>query len=172
MDEFKLQLDKLSEKLTESNKKIEELLHDKNNITNQLKEPLDTVSSQTINNLITIPVVVNFLGTSAATLANYDLFFIADRSYIVTSVSAIFKTKSTDAGAVPLDIYRGINGTTGVSILAEQIDLKGANNTVQNVKLVNNSNVELKKGDPLTFVMFGTPTGLVQLVVVVNLRQK
>lgn len=144
----------------------------KNNVT-QLMQPLDAVSKQTIYGQVQYPVATRLKNTDAATAANYGVFFIADKTYRVTSVVEVHGTVGSDAGAVTLNIER-LRGTqapdSGVTILTTAFSLKVTANTVQYGTLVTNDNIVLLRGDRLCLKDSGTLTAVANLTAIVYLQ--
>jgi hypothetical protein len=77
-------------------------------------------------------VTVNLTDTSAATAANYGMFFTAYHPCEILSISEVHGTKSTQAGAT-LQVEKLTSTTakgSGDTILVTAFALDGANNTV------------------------------------------
>lgn len=113
-------------------------------------------------------------GTQPATAGNYSTFFIADRNYIVESVSEIHGTAGSDGSAVTLDITKD-TGTTapagGSSVLSSgTFNLKATANTLQTIAGVATGVGQLAVGDRLALKLTGTPTAVASLMVEVALR--
>lgn len=142
------------------------------NVT-QLVQPLDAVSKQTINGLIQFPVATRLKNTDAATAANYGVFFIADKTFRVTSVTEIHGTAGTDGGTVSLNIEK-LTGTQapdgGKVILTTAFSLKTTINTVQYGTLVTNDPIILLRGDRLCLKDAGVLTAVANLTVTVYLQ--
>jgi hypothetical protein len=111
-------------------------------------------------------------GTTAATAANYGVFFIADRDYKVVSAQESHTTLGTDGGAVTLTIEK-LTGTqaldAGTAVLSGTFNLKGTINTVQE-KIAADANAILKKGDRLALKDSGVLTAVAGVCVTVVLQ--
>jgi len=135
--------------------------------------PLNPRTIQAINTRVVYPVTVNLFGTNAATAANYDVFFTADTSCQVVSISETHRVLGTDAGAVTLNVEKLTSGQTlgaGVNILTTALSLKTTINIPQYGVLANGSGRVLNKGDRLALVDSGTLTAVAGLVVTVTLK--
>lgn len=114
-------------------------------------------------------------GTAAATATNYGLFFVADRSYAVISITERHLTAGTDAGAVTLTVEKCPSGTapdSGSALLATAFDLKGTANTVQYGALtLTKLSLRLTKGDSLVLKDAGTLTAVADVCVTVLLLE-
>lgn len=128
---------------------------------------------------VTKPVTRWLEGTTAQTAANYTtLFFIADRSYEVLSVTERHETAGSDGGAVTVMLKKVPSGTapaSGTDVLTGGISLKATANTNQNgtiSQLRTNSvyNRRLSSGDGLSLVTTGTLTAVTGVTVSVLLR--
>lgn len=115
------------------------------------------------------PISATLPGTSAATAANYGVFFIAIRKCVVKQVYEFHTTKGTDASAVTLNIEK-LTGTqapdAGVTLLSTAFDLKGNINARQVGALVAlRSSLTLKPGDRLCLKDAGTLTAVAGVIV-------
>lgn len=114
-------------------------------------------------------------GTSAATAANYGIFYIATRPVIVKAISEVHTTAGNDGSAVTLQVER-LQGTEapgfGDQLLQTSFDLKGTANTVQNGVLVTTNVIALNINDRLCLKKSGTLTNLAGLCVTVELQFK
>lgn len=122
------------------------------------------------------PVVISVSLPLNADSVDQDLF-IADRGYIVESVSESHAVAGTDAGAVTLDIKKA-TGTTaiasGTTVLGSTVNLKGTANTVQsktrtNGGIVSTGASRLAAGDRLGADVTGTITAVAGVVVTIVL---
>lgn len=143
-----------------------------------------TISVETANKLdiagVIVPasfVVIEALqGASAATAANYGVFFIAPFACEVISVRENHTTAGTDAGAVTLDVEK-LTGTqasgAGVAVLgATKINLKGVAETVQAPALTaTTANKQLAVGDKLNLLDAGVLTAVAGTTVTVELKR-
>lgn len=172
-------IDELSSKLDEVEKSIKkrtetidrqiELLNEVN-----LLFPLTINNKKAIFNELVFPVTITLQGSAAATADNYDVFFIADRDYLVVSISEIHSTVGSDGSDVTCQVQK-LTGTeavaSGSDILSTAFDLKGTANTVQEGILVLTSNtLVLNKGDRLALDDSGTLTAVTDVIVTVQLR--
>lgn len=125
-------------------------------------------------NTFIIPITLD--GATAATAANYGVFFIAPFACEVVSVRENHTTAGNDAGAVTLDIEK-LTGTqasgAGVAVLgATKINLKGTAETVQAPALTaTGANKQLAIGDKLNLLDAGTLTTLAGVSVTVELKK-
>lgn len=150
----------------------QQLKEPKSNVT-QLVQPLDAVTKQSIYSLVQYPVSTRLKNTDAATATNYGVFFIADKTYRVTSVAEAHGTAGTDGGTVSLNIERlraAQAPDSGVLILLTAFNLKATANTVQYGTLVTNDNIILLRGDRLCLKDSGTFTSVANLTVSVYLQ--
>lgn len=107
-------------------------------------------------------------GTSAATAANYSIFWIAPAACLLIGFKEVHVTAGTDAGAVTLDLEK-LTGTTapgsGVSMLSSTLSLKATINTVQTATITTTTaNKTLALGDRVAFKLTGTPTAVANVV--------
>lgn len=154
---------------TDELKEIREIIKKRNNF--QLIRPIDIFTKQIIVEQFTFPISTVLHGTLPATSTNYDNFFIADRSYIITSVNITYSSLGTSG---TLDIRKTTSGTavsSGISILSSIISTSGIANTNYSGTLKTDSSINLIQGDRLGLVSGGTLTGLANLVVTINLKQ-
>lgn len=140
---------------------------------NQLRHPLDATTKKVIKDTVILPVSVSLANTTPQTAANFSTFFVADRSYIVQSVTEVHGTAGTDASAVTLQIER-LQGTealdSGDEILSSTINLKGTASTVQYGTLKSSDVIVLLRGDRLALKDSGTLTALKDVTVTVQLK--
>lgn len=120
-------------------------------------------------------VTANLVGTTAATAANYGVFFIAPVACKVLAVRQAHTTKGTDTSAVTLDIEKLVDTEApdaGVAVLgATKISLKGDVNTVQAPDLTGTTaNKQLAIGDRLCLKDAGVLTAVAGLHVTVELE--
>lgn len=111
-------------------------------------------------------------GASAATAANYSVFFTAPYAMRLLYITEVHTTAGTDGGAVTLNFEKLQNTeapTVGVFLLATAFNLKGAANTVQtapttaNPLVLTNTNppiLNFAVGDRMGMILTGTPTSL------------
>lgn len=117
------------------------------------------------------PVLLS--GTSAATSANYGVFFIAPFPCRLSRVQEVHSTAGTDGGAVTLTVEK-LERTTapgaGTSLVYSQMNLKGAANTpVTAVLQPNDSLLTLEEGDRLALKSTGTLTSLAGVCVIIEI---
>ncbi len=113
-------------------------------------------------------------GTSAATAANYGVFFIVPFICVLTKFQEVHQTLGTDAGAVTLDLEK-LTGTqaldAGVSMLNTTLSLKATINSVQTATLTNTlANRNLAVGDRLALKDAGTLTAVANVTVYAELQ--
>lgn len=114
------------------------------------------------------------LGSSAATAANYGVFWIAPYKCTFLGATEVHAVLGTDGSAVTLQVEK-LTGTTatgsGTNLLASGFNLKATINTVQTAKLAASATTtfNLAKGDRLGLSLTGTPTSVSQVVVVCQL---
>ena len=118
-------------------------------------------------------ITITLPGTTAATAANYNHFFIARHPCEILVVKEVHGTAGTDAGAVTLDIEK-LTGTTaagsGDSILVAGFNLKGTANTVQSKSGADLTGQTLVEGDRLALEDTGTLTNVANLNVTLYLK--
>jgi hypothetical protein len=112
-------------------------------------------------------ISVYLMGTSAATAANYGVFFIVPRNCVVKDFYEIHEVAGSDGGAVTLQLER-LQGTeapdSGDDLLTSAISLKGTANTVsRGILSKDNRVVSLKTGDRLRIKDSGTLTAVAGL---------
>ncbi len=109
------------------------------------------------------------VGGSAATTANYSVFFTAPISMTLSGITEVHVVKGTNGSPVTLQIEKLTDSQapgTGVSLLTTAFDLKGTINTVVNGQLVTTiGSIQLKKGDRLGLVPTGTLTAVSNVTV-------
>lgn len=141
--------------------------------TTRLDVPLNNDEQAAINYMIEYPISTVLTGTTAATAANYGVFYIANSSIRLSGVSESHTTKGTDASAVTLQIEK-LTGTTapdsGTVLLGTAIDLKGNINTVQTPLLVKTGDVILHAGDRLCLKDAGVLTAVAGVCVTIWLK--
>ena len=112
--------------------------------------------------------------TSAATAANYGVFFIAPFSCEVIETWESHKTAGSDAGAVTLDIEKLTSAQAlddGVSMLTSTFNLKSTANTPVRVKSTTTVlNQFIEPGHRLALKDSGTLTAVAHVCVTVLLR--
>ena len=109
-------------------------------------------------------------GTSAATAANYGVFWIAPFACTLVEFREVHQTAGTDAGAVTLQLEK-LTGTqaldAGVTMLNATLSLKATINSVQTATLTNTfANRNLARGDRLALLDAGTLTAVANVTVV------
>lgn len=134
--------------------------------------PLQVKYTDLIDPYFTVSVVVQ--DTSAATAANYGVFFIAPFSCEIIEAWESHKTAGSDASAVTLDIEKLTTGQAldaGVSTLGGTFNLKGTANTPARQKATTTDlNRALKPVDRLALKDSGTLTAVAHVCVTVLLR--
>ncbi len=110
-------------------------------------------------------------GASAATAANYGIFFTARHPIEVMRVTETHAVAGNDAGAVTLDVKKAGSGVaiaSGTTILGSTFSLKSTANTPISKESVNLSSARvLKEGDRLGLVTSGTLTNLSDVCVTI-----
>jgi len=116
-------------------------------------------------------------GATAATAANFGVFFIAYAPCIVTAFKEVHETAGTDGGAVTLQLEK-LTGTqaldAGTTVLATALDLKATANTVQtgvfatSTSTVPLSSLNLAVGDRLALKDAGALTSLAGVTVLLE----
>ncbi len=166
---------------TQTSQKLTELESKMNGLENLIQSrlarisiPLNSAEKTAVNSMIQYPVSANLEGTSAATAANYGIFFTANKTLRVIEVTEIHTTLGTDAGAVTLQLEK-LTGTTaldsGTTLLSTAFNLKGTINTVQYGTLVLTGDVILARGDRLALKDAGTLTAVAGMSLTVWLEQ-
>lgn len=120
-----------------------------------------------------ILVVQAFLpGATAATAANYGVFFIAPYKCKVLSAKERHRTVGSDGGTVTVNIEKVPSGTAEGSgtALATALSLKATVNTNQSFTLVSTeASTELATGDALALTDAGTLTAVADVCITVEL---
>lgn len=117
------------------------------------------------------------IGTTAATAANYAVFWIADAPCAVTGFWEVHQTAGTDAGAVTLQLEKLQSGEAldaGDALLVAALSLKATINVVQEADIVttatSDSNSQktasLLKGDRLALKDSGTLTAVANVTTI------
>jgi hypothetical protein len=136
--------------------------------TNQI--PFDNLSQKKVYVHWTLP------GSSAATAANYGVFWIAPVACTVIGFAEVHEVAGTAGGTVSLQLER-LQGTeapgSGDELLASALSLKSTANTVQygNIKLTRSAGralANLAAGDRLCLKDSGTLTSLSNVTVLVT----
>lgn len=113
------------------------------------------------------------VGTSAATAANYGVFWIAPVSCYVTAFLEAHQTAGTDAGAVTLQLEKLNDGEApdaGDAVLNAALSLKATANTDQSGVLATTLAVrQLGVGDRLCLKDTGVLTDVANVTVIVEL---
>lgn len=119
-----------------------------------------------------LPITVSLFGTSAATAANYGVFFIAQRPYEVMEISEAHTTAGSSADAA-LNIER-LQGTealdAGDAICVAAFELDGTADTVVTKKSTALQNRVLSIGDRLALDDAGTLTNVAGVTVSILLK--
>ncbi len=170
-EELKQEIDNLK---NSTNKQIESLKLEISENKPELDIPLSIQNRRAVFNELVFPVTATLQGAAAATADNYDVFFIADRDYVVVSISEIHSVVASDGSAVTLQIQK-LTGTeavaSGADLLSTSFNLKATANTVQFGDLVAlNDVLTLQRGDRLALDDTGTLTSLTDVNVTVQLR--
>ena len=111
-------------------------------------------------------------GTSAATAANYGVFFIAPYKCKVLRIQERHRTLGTDGGAVTLNVEKVPSGTAegGGTAIATAVSLKATVDTNQTYTLsTTEASTELAAGDALALTDAGTLTAVADVTVTVEL---
>jgi len=113
------------------------------------------------------------VGTSAATAANYGVFFNVPFPCYVNSFSESHQALGTDGGAVTLQLEKLTSGQApdaGTVLLSTALSLKTTINTVQSGVIVPlNTSYNLAAGDRLCLKDAGTLTAVSNVTVTVEL---
>lgn len=140
--------------------------------TDRFSLPLSVAEKNAVTKQIIYPVTAKVQGVDAATASNYGIFFVADKTYAINSITEVHGTTGTDGGAVTLQIER-LQGTealdAGDTLLSTAFNLKGTANTVQYGELVRTNILILGIGDRLSLKDSGTLTSVADVVVTVTL---
>lgn len=111
--------------------------------------------------------------TSAATAANYGVFWIAPVACNVTAFMEVHQTAGTDGSAVTLMLEKLVSGEapdSGVSVLTTALSLKTTLNVVQSGVITTTlANRTLKKGDRLCLKDAGTLTSVNNVTVLTEI---
>jgi hypothetical protein len=148
---------------------------DKNLAPNLLSTHLHTGLDGTKRIKGTHIVNLALLGTSAATTANYSVFFNVPFPCEVISVRESHTTAGSDAGTVTVTVEK-LTGTTapggGVTLLSSALSLKATANTVQTGTLTLTKNDRrFLAGHRLAALLSGTPTAVANMVLTVELLE-
>lgn len=140
--------------------------------TDRFSLPLSVSEKNAVTKQIVYPVTTKVHGINAATASNYGVFFVADKTYTIDSITEVHGTAGTDGGAVTLQIER-LQSTealdSGDTLLSAAFNLKGTANTVQYGELVRTNVLILGIGDRLSLKDSGTLTSVADVVVTVTL---
>lgn len=121
----------------------------------------------------TVFVPVSLVATSAATAANYGVFFIAQRNCVVVDIMEAHTVAGSDGGAVTLQVER-LQGTTALDsgnvLLSTAFDLKSTANTYVRGALVKDGSTSLKRGDRLALKDSGVLTAVAGVCVTVTIK--
>ena len=114
------------------------------------------------------------VGTAAATLTNYGVFYIVPFACVLTKFQEVHQIAGVDAGAVTLMLEK-LTGTTapdsGVDMLSSTLSLKATANTVQTGTITTTlANRTLAAGDRLCMEDAGTLTAVTNVTVSVELQ--
>lgn len=122
----------------------------------------------------TLPIPVVIQDTSAATAANYGVFWTAPFPCYVVGFTETHKTAGSDAGAVTLQLEKLNSGEAldaGDTLLSTALSLKTTANTPQEGTLVTTiATRQLATGDRLALKDAGTLTAVAHVVCVVTVR--
>jgi len=168
--DLEYRLDGFEKNIVDVKNAANDLLYKYQSIKDQpLTDPLHVNSKRVIKNTVPLFTSVFLAGSDAATSSNYNAFWVADSSYVITSVTAFYSTAST-SGTV--NLYKTVSGTaigSGTAILSSAISTSGTANTVITGSLKKDTSINLKQGDVLGLVSGGTLTSLANLSITVNL---
>lgn len=117
-------------------------------------------------------------GTSAATAANYGVFWIAPAQCVVTAFWEVHQTLGTNGGAVTVTLEKlatGVAPDSGVVMLNTALSLKTTINTVQEGTIVNTGtsgmpDAGLRAGERLCLKDAGTLTAVANVTVLVTIK--
>jgi len=103
-----------------------------------------------------------------------EVFFVADRGFVIEAVREIHSVAGSDAGAVSVGITKD-TGTdapaAGVAVLTTGLSLKATANTVQSgVLTATPADLGLVAGDRLSVSYTGVLTGVAGVCVVITMR--
>lgn len=114
------------------------------------------------------------VGATAATAANYGVFWIAPYKCMFIGVTEAHQTAGSDGSAVTVQLEH-LTGTvasgSGTSLLLAGFNMKAAVNTVQTATLANipKTYFNFAKGDRLGLVLTGTPTSIAGAVFIAQI---
>lgn len=134
---------------------------------------METLENITNKDLVRLDI--QLLGTDAATAANYDQIFIANRPYEVVEISEVHRVAGTNGSDVTLNIER-LSGTealdSGDTLCVAGFNLKGTVYTVVTKKTTDlvKASRTLNVGDRLALKDTGTLTSVAGLVVSILLK--
>lgn len=135
-----------------------------------LRAEIDSIARKSQYALISITIP----DTSAATAANYGVFFIAPYSCEVIEAWESHKVLGTDGSAVTLTIEKLTGGQAldaGSVVLESTFNLKGTINDPNRVRCVSNiATRQLNPGDRLALKDAGTLTSVAHVCVTVLIR--
>lgn len=112
-------------------------------------------------------------GTSAATAANYGVFFVATKPCFIKAVCEIHAVAGSSTPTLQIERLQGTEALdAGDEILATAFDLAATANTVQygDLKIPNKTFLSLTVGDRLALKDIGTLTNVAGLCVTVELQ--
>lgn len=117
---------------------------------------------------------VSFVQGGTAADALDTIFFIADRPYTVTKITAVWGTaESTGSMDIQVERLQGTEACTGGAgddLLSAVIAATGTANTVNTGALVTTSVVDLAAGNRLCLNLSATPNEVVNMVVTVTVQ--
>lgn len=138
----------------------------------QLTFPLDVQSAKIIRSQAIIPVTATLKNTEPQTAANYGIFFLADRPFVVDSVAVIWGTAGSASATLNIEKLIGTEavGSSGRVLLNANLSLTTTANTVAYPRLINSSDkLVVQRGQRLALSTGGTLTALKDLHVTVFL---
>ena len=113
------------------------------------------------------------VGVTAATAANYAVFWIAPFRCTITGFWEVHQTLGTDAGAVTLQLEKLASGQAldaGVEVLSTALSLKATIDTVQTGGITNTiANRNLTKGDRLALKDAGVLTAVANVTTITEI---
>ena len=140
--------------------------------------PSYAIESKLLFNKDPFCVPVTIQDTSAATAANYGVFFTASFPCEVMAASESHKTAGSDGGAVTVNLEKLTTGQAldaGITLLSTAFNLKGTASTPVHVPsssylFVVSTARELARGDRLALKDVGTMTAVAQVNVTCFLK--
>ena len=129
-----------------------------------LKEKIDALD---VDKKYGFPIHVHLASTTAATAANYSVFFTAPHALIIYRVIARWDVASSSGTLQLKRVPSGTAPASGSDILKTTINTAGTANTNVERKKFDFSQTLIEQGDSISLVSGGTLTNLDNLVVTI-----